>query len=169
MGDDEPDTDFATELKAFFWLWKSKLLLGIIVGIVVGMFLSPGLDRAITRILNHFLPVENELPLEQMAEQLPPIILQGQRLEVLNQLVQDRHIFDGESDCSYTLEVVQALNRVPLLFAGEADVMNSYSIFTQDPGRSPVAFASMLTSMAETLGIEAPILARKGITFAGCE
>ena len=121
-------------------------------------------------VLNRFFPIERSLndPFGQMADQLPVVILQTQRLEVLNQLVQDRHILDSESGCQLTLAVVQALNKVPLLFAGEANVINNYNILTQDSGRSPVAFASMLSSMAAALDIEAPVLARSGIPYR-CE
>ena len=163
MGEEEAATDFAAPLGAISWLFKRKLLLGVVIGI----FLAPVLERPIVLALNRFFPTEN-LVFEHMADQLPAVVIQTQRLEVLNQLVQDRHILDGDSGCPLTLEVVQALNRVPLLFAGEADVINNYNILTQDSSRSPVAFASMLSSMAETLGIEAPILARRGIPYQ-CE
>ena len=163
MGEEEAATDVTTVLGAMSWLFKRRLLLGIVIGI----FLTPVLDRSTTLVLNRFFPRDSN-SMGEVADEIPEFFLQAQRLEVLNQLVQDRHILDGDSGCLLTLEVVQALNRVPLLFAGEATVINSYNILTQDSGRSPMAFANMLSGMAETLEIEAPVLGQRGIPYQ-CE
>ena len=163
MGDDEAAADVTAALGAISWLFKRKLLFGVVIGI----FLAPVLNRSTELVLNRLLPRETP-SFGQIAGDMPELLLQAQRLEVLNQLVQDRHILDGDSGCPLTLEVVQALNRVPLLFAGETDVINSYNILTQDSSGSPMAFANMLSGMAGTLEIEAPVLGQRGIPYT-CE
>ena len=160
MGEEVAAADLTAPLGAVSWILKRKLLLGVVIGILLG----PLLDRSTTLVLNRFFPLQDEM-FGRMADEMPNVLIQGQRLEVLNELVQNRHILDGESGCPLMLTVVQALNRVPLLFAGEADVINNYNILTQDSSRSPVAFAAMLSSMAEALEIEAPVLARRGIDY----
>ena len=85
MGEEEPPTDFTAPIVA--WLLKSKLVLGIVIGI----FLAPTMDRSTVLVLNRFFPRDND-PFGQMADQVPAFFLQTQRFEVLNQLVQDRHI-----------------------------------------------------------------------------
>ena len=161
MGEEEPATDFTAPIVA--WLLKSKLVLGIVIGI----FLAPTMDRSTNLVLNRFFPGENA-SFGEMTHQLPTMFVQMQRVDILTKLVQNRHILDGESDCSPTLEFAQALNSVPLLFAEETDVVNNYNILMQDPGRSPVAFASMLFGMAKGLEIQAPVLAQKGFPYQ-CE
>ena len=163
MGEEEAATDVTAALGAISWLFRRKLLFGIVIGI----FVAPVLDRSTELVLNRFVPRESP-SFGDMADDMPAFLLQTQRLEVLNRLVQDRHILDGDSGCPLTLEFVQALNRVPLLFAGETDVTNSYNILTQDSSGSPMAFANMLSGMAETLEIEAPILGQRGIPYQ-CE
>ena len=162
MGEEEPPTDYTTVFMG--WLLKSKLLLGFIIGI----FLAPTMDRTTTRVLDLLLPGENAEIGEEMADLLPAMAIQMDRVQTLSRLVQDRHILDGGSNCPPTLKFVQALHRVPLLFAEETDVVNNYNILMQDPGRSPVAFASMLFTMAEALEIEAPVLTQKGFPYQ-CE
>ncbi len=161
MGEEEPPTDYTTVLMG--WLLKSKFFLGFIIGI----FLAPTMDLTTTRILDLVLPGENA-GLEEMTESMPMLAIRVERVEILSRLVQDRHILDGVSNCPPTLEFVQALHRVPLLYAEETDVVNNYNILMQDPGRSPVAFASMISTMAEALEIEAPVLLQKGFPYE-CE
>ena len=161
MGEEEPPTDFTAPIVA--WLLRSKLVLGIVIGI----FLAPTMDRSTNLVLNRLIPRENNT-FGDLAGEIPAFVVETQRLDVLTKLVQSRHILDGASDCPPTLEFVQALNIVPLLFAEETDVVNNYNILMQDSGRSPVAFASMLFTMAEALEIQAPVLAQKGFPYQ-CE
>ena len=161
MGEEEADTDFT--VAPLSWILKSKLA----VGVIVGIFLGPALNRTTEGLLNRVFPRDRSgnAPFGAMADQYPEMYLMTQRLEVLNQLVRDRHILDGGSGCPVTVKVVQALNRVPLVFAGEGDVISSYNVLTQESGRSPVAFGNMLSAMAEALEIEEPVLGQKGILY----
>ena len=120
MGEEEAATDVTAALGAISWLFKRKLLFGIAIGI----FLAPVLNRSTELVLDRVIPRETP-SVGELAGDMPQLLLQAERLEVLSQLVQDRHILDGDSGCRPTLEFVQALNRVPLLFAGNTDVTNS--------------------------------------------
>ena len=161
MGEEEAATEFT--VAPLSWLLKSKLLMGVLLGI----FLGPTLDRTTDRILDRWFPGQGSQapPFGQMMDQLPDVYLMTERLQVLNQLVQDRHILDGDSGCPLTLDVIQALNRVPLLFAGEGNVINSYNVLAQGSGHSPVAFGNMLSGMAEVLEIAEPVLGQRGIPY----
>lgn len=101
-----------------------------------------------------------------MMENIPALTSQGERVTLVYTLASIRHRFSARARCPLTEQGLQALNKVPLAFAENSGVIESYNTLIRNNVYPEEAFRTMLSRMAGAVGIEEPALAEHAILFS---